>query len=250
MIKNSPMKQYEAVIEAMKQNGGYATLAHLNRTALEVAGCEWKTKTPFASIRRIVQDSRFFFRLRPGLWALKSQRSAVMEALFKTETPTPTASKDFDHSYYQGLLVELGNAGAFQTFVPNQDRNKSFLGKPLGQLATLPDFLPFTYDPILRRGRTIDVTWFNDRGFPAFFFEVEHSTDIQNSLLKYLEFRDFTTQFKIVADRRRAAEFDSKLKYSAFSPIKTRVAFIDYDKLSEYHAKACAARAASADIGL
>ena len=108
-----------------------------------------------------------------------------MEALFNTETPTPTASKNFDPTYYQGLLVELGNVGAFQTFVPNQDRNKSFLGRPLGQLATLPDFLPFTYDRILKRGRTIDVTWFNNRGFPALFFEVEHSTDIQNSLLKY-----------------------------------------------------------------
>ena len=60
------MKQYDAVIRVMEENGGYATLGFLNQRALKVEGCEWKTKTPFASIRRIVQDDRFFFKIRPG----------------------------------------------------------------------------------------------------------------------------------------------------------------------------------------
>ena len=64
------MKQYDAVIEVMKANGGYSTLGHLYAEALRVPGVQWKTKTPFASIRRIVQDERFFFKIRPGLWAL------------------------------------------------------------------------------------------------------------------------------------------------------------------------------------
>ncbi len=54
------MKQHEAVIQVMKKNGGYATLGYLYKNALKVPGVIWKTKTPFASIRRIVQDERFF----------------------------------------------------------------------------------------------------------------------------------------------------------------------------------------------
>jgi hypothetical protein len=47
------MKQHEAVIEAMKQNGGYATLGQLYQTAPKIAGSDWSgTKNPFANIRR------------------------------------------------------------------------------------------------------------------------------------------------------------------------------------------------------
>ena len=73
------MKQYEAVIQVMEENGGFATLGYLNQNVLSFSGCEWKTKTPFASIRRIVQDKRFFFRIRPGLWALKKHKKEILK---------------------------------------------------------------------------------------------------------------------------------------------------------------------------
>jgi hypothetical protein len=69
------MKQYEAVIKVMEENGGFATLGYLYHEVLKVPGVEWKTKTPFASIRRIVQDGRFFFKIKPGLWALLSHKN-------------------------------------------------------------------------------------------------------------------------------------------------------------------------------
>ena len=46
------MSQKDNVIEAMRQNGGYATFQQLNRL---VDYSTWKTKTPQASIRQIVQ---------------------------------------------------------------------------------------------------------------------------------------------------------------------------------------------------
>lgn len=58
------MKQYDAVIKVMEENGGFATLKYLNENVLKVHGVEWKTKTPFASIRRIVQDYKFFFKIK------------------------------------------------------------------------------------------------------------------------------------------------------------------------------------------
>ena len=72
------MKQYEAVIRVMEENGGYGTLGYLNQTVFKVPDVVWGTKTPFATIRRIVQDDRFFFKIKPGLWALNSRKEAVL----------------------------------------------------------------------------------------------------------------------------------------------------------------------------
>lgn len=62
------MKQYEAVIETLKRLGGCATFGQLNQEVFKIEDCTWNTKTPFASIRRIVQDRKEIFRIRPGLW--------------------------------------------------------------------------------------------------------------------------------------------------------------------------------------
>ena len=70
------MKQHEEVIKIMEENGGWATLGFLYH---HVDTSEWKTKTPFATIRRIVQDERFFFKIKAGLWALKSHKEQLLE---------------------------------------------------------------------------------------------------------------------------------------------------------------------------
>ena len=89
----------------------------------------------------------------------------------------------------------------------------------------------------MRKAKTVDVCWFNVRKMPSVFFEVEHSTDIQNSLLKFIEIQDYNIKFFIVADKIRKEEYIRKLILNAFIPIKSRVQFIDYDKLSDWHTK-------------
>lgn len=231
------MKQHEAVIKIMEQNGGFATLGYLNQTVLKVPNVEWKTKTPFASIRRIVQDERFFFKIKPGLWALLSYRKKLPLEIFPNTITSKTEQEIFNHSYYQGLLVEIGNLQKYETFVPNQDKNKYFLGKRLGEIISLVDFYQFGYDNIVRQAKTIDVCWFNIRKMPNMLFEVEYSTNIKNSLLKFVELQDYNTKFFIVADKARESEYNTKLELNAFVSIKNRVKFIDYEKLSEWHAK-------------
>jgi hypothetical protein len=240
------MKQHEAVIQAMQENGGYATLGHLYRTATRIPGSRWGTKTPFASVRRIVQEHPAFFKIKPGLWALESEREQIARRLALTEDAPESKAKaeEFSHSYYQGLIVEIGNLESYETFIPSQDKNKRFLARKLSEVASLPKFYEFTYEHLLRRGRTVDVTWFNERKLPNSFFEVEHSTDIQNSLLKFVEFQDFKIRFFIVADRARLGEFKSKLAYNAFAPIRSEVNFIDYESLSDLHSKVSARVAA------
>jgi hypothetical protein len=88
------------------------------------------------------------------------------------------------------------------------------------------------------------VVWFNVRKYPNSFFEIEHSTDIYNSLLKFVELQDFRTHFYIVADPLRQAEFDNKLSSSAFAPIKSYVKFWNYDSVLDLHAKITASNIA------
>lgn len=233
------MKQYEAVIEVMKDNGGYATLGYLNRHVLNIDGPEWKTKTPFASIRRIVQDERFFFKIRPGLWALKTQKDKIPNEIMQSGEQPRNKEKedDYTHVYYQGLLVETGNLRKFRTFVANQDKNKVFLGKKLAELVTDEHIYKFGYDNIIRTAQSIDVIWFNERRMPANFFEIEHSTDIYNSLRKFVELQDFHVNFCIVADEARRREYKTKVMSAAVSSISGRVRFWSYDEVAELHAK-------------
>ena len=229
------LTQGDAVFEAMKSNEGLATLGYLYRIAPHIEGSSWGTKTPFASIRRIVQTDGRFFKIRPGLWALKSEEARLLKQFSLDLSRPQEKAEQFDHSYYQGLLVELGNLQHYDTFVPRQDANRRFLNSKLADHTTLSDFPIFTYDRVLRKGRTVDVSWFNERGFPAAFYEVEHSTDIYNSLLKFVEFQDFRVQFHIVADAMRRSEYKDKMNQAAFKPIRDLVHFLDYERLSDMH---------------
>jgi len=231
------MKQYEAVIKVMEENGGYATLGYLYQNVLKVPECEWKTKTPFASMRRIVQDDRFFFKIKPGLWALKSHRHLLPDEMLAKKEKTPQ-QVDFTHSYYQDLIVQLGNLQDYDTFVPSQDKNKVFLGKErLGDLASRTDIYPFTYDNITSRAQTIDVVWFNSRRMPSSVFEVEHSTNMKNALVKFVELQDFRIGMIIVADESRKKQYEQTIILNAFMPIKNYVHFWSYQQLSQLHSK-------------
>jgi len=233
------MKQFEAVIKTMDENGGYATLGYLNQNVLKIKDCEWKTKTPFASIRRIVQDNRYFFKIRPGLWALKSFKDKLPLYIYQgqSQQSTEKMQTEFNHTYYQGLLVEIGNLEKYQTFVPNQDKNKIFLGKKLSEIASVDKMFVFGYDNVVHKAQSIDVVWFNNRKMPKKMFEVEHSTNIEHSLVKFNELQDFYTDYYIVADNARKKQFDDIVNQHTFREIHERVRFVDYQRISDLHTK-------------
>lgn len=233
--------QHEAVRRALETAGGLATLGYLNHAALREEGSDWSgTKDPFANIRRIVQVyPKLFWRVRPGLWALKSHEAQLRQQLqLPLDNAPRAATEEFDHGYYQGLLLELGRFKKFETTVPAQDKNRKFLTRPLGELASLQKPPAFTFDHLMPKAKTIDVGWYNERQFPNAFFEVEHSTDIQNSLLKFLEFQDFRARFVIVADAVRKQEWEKKMKLAAFASLNKRVEFLTYKTLADMHAHA------------
>jgi hypothetical protein len=66
---------------------------------------------------------------------------------------------------------------------------------------------------------------------PDSFFEVEHSSDIQNSLLKFHDLQDFHARMIIVADENRQGEYKEKVNRSVLAEIKDRVRFLNYNTL-------------------
>ncbi len=127
------MKQYEAVIATLEKLGGQATLGELNQEVMKIEDCKWNTKTPYASIRRIVQVRPEIFKVRPGLWALRSFKNKLGLSEYDQKKPTSEREKESSHAYYQGLIAQIGNLRNFQTFIPNQDKNHLCGYKPLGK---------------------------------------------------------------------------------------------------------------------
>ena len=231
------MKQYEAVIETLDKLGGIATLGELNREVFKIKDCEWKTKTPFASIRRIVQQTKGIYKIKPGLYGLEKCRKQLEDRGIIVETEKNKDSdnvKTFNHTYYQGILLIIGKYHNMQTFIPKQDKNKRFYdGTRLQDISTLKEMPSYSYPQIVKRSSTIDTIWFNERNMPHSFFEIGHSTDIQNSLLKFNDLQDFYARMTIVADIKRKAEFEYKMHFHAFDDLRLnkRVSFLSYDSL-------------------
>ena len=234
------MTQAQAVIETIEKLGGIATLNQINQHVFEVKDCVWKTKTPFASVRRIVQQTKGIYKIKPGLYALETHRKQLEQDGIKVQTDKNKNSEEvkaFNHSYYQGLLLEIGRIRHLDTFVPNQDKNKLFIKTPLGEIRTLQAIPQYSYVELVERSSTIDVIWFNDHKMPHSFYEIEHSTDIQNSLLKFNDLKDFSARMVIVADEKRHSEFISKMNYAAFNVLREnkRVAFLSYESLDKQY---------------
>jgi hypothetical protein len=229
------MYQYEAVAKVMDENGGYATLKHLYEHAPHVEGSEWNTKTPNASIRRIVQRRDQFFKLKSGLWGLESHREDLPEHIGPDVDDTGSDS-EYSHWYFQGLLAEVGNMRAADTWVPAQDKNRPFLDKTLGDVRSLDQMPQFGYEERVARAQTVDVVWFNERRMPDRLLEVEFSTDPQNSLHKFLDLQDYYANFVIVADETRKDQFEKRLGQAGFEPIRDRVDFLNFEDVSTLHA--------------
>ncbi len=119
------MQQKEFVINAMQKNNGYATFQQLNQS---IDFSLWGTKTPQASVRRIVQTNNEFFRIAPGLWGLTECKRELLE-YFNIQQTDKKSIESFTHGYIQGIISEIGNFKKFDTYVPPQDKNRTFLEK-------------------------------------------------------------------------------------------------------------------------
>lgn len=73
------MTQAQAVIETIRKRGGIASLKYIYEHISEVKDCQWKTKTPEATIRRIVQQEKDIIRVIPGYYMLPEFRDKMLQ---------------------------------------------------------------------------------------------------------------------------------------------------------------------------
>jgi hypothetical protein len=219
----------------MEEMGGFATLSQLDKN---VDVRNWKTKTPSATIRRIVQNEKYFFKIKPGLWALNNYKEKLpsdISLLLAEQKKNFDKEKKYTHYYYQGIISEIGKLNQFNSYIPAQDKNKPFLNKTLKDVTSLTTLPQFTFLPIIKSIKSIDVVWLNKRQYPSAVFEVENSTNFKNSLTKFYELIDFSTDMIIVSDAIRYRQFLSVIKLSIFSELQSRVIFCNYGLLDQYY---------------
>lgn len=226
------MKQHEAVIETMEKLDGIATLGQLYQEVLKGDNFAYETKTPHATIRRIVQTRPEIYKIKPGLYGLGSYQKRLEDQGIVVETPKNKGSKQvevFNHTYYQGILLLHGNILGLSTFAPHQDKNQQFLKQKLSDVRSLQSLPQYSHPNIVQRSSTIDTIWFNERQMPHTFFEVEASTEFINSFGKYVDLQDFYVEMVIVAPESRRKEYESKLQSSQFDAIRKRIRFQTYE---------------------
>lgn len=172
--------------------------------------------------------------LKPGLYCLQELATQLEKDYgLPQHGDGPPEVAERNHWYYQGLLLEIGNEQGYKTYLPPQDRNRTFVNRTLGDVCNMTTLPEFGYQDFIRRAMTVDVIWFNRRNMPAELFEIEFSTDMLNSLSKFNELRDFYTQFTIVAPPHRQSHFTDRIRMDTFHEIRRRVTFIGTDKIDK-----------------
>lgn len=87
------MTQAQAVRETLRKLGGVATLKDIYKHIHEIDDCKWNTKTPDATIRRIVQQDSEILRLKAGYYMLVEFRDKMMREQMGDLLPIQTLVK-------------------------------------------------------------------------------------------------------------------------------------------------------------
>jgi len=224
------MTYSEAIEKVLLDNGYFAPLKKIYKEIVKYRPLTGKT--PFNTIQEKVQRDPRFTRIGLGTYAL----TEYLDKLPKIPTPkTASQKEENEHTAIQGMLIEIGNAEGYDTY--SWEKRAIFENKTLSNLMTLEVCPSFTYEAIIKRIERIDVLWFNKRGFPKYTFEVEHTPQFKNSLLKFTELSDFSTLFYIVAYSKNEDKYRYELSRPVFREIKDRCVFKSYDQVERMYLK-------------
>jgi hypothetical protein len=131
------------------------------------------------------------------------------------------------HECIELKLIELGEMLGFKTYT--SDESKKCGDLELGSKTTLKrENLPYA-DKL----KTIDVVWYK----PPYFklFEVVLTTDMRNSLVKFVEVADLNAEYFIIAPSTNKNKFERVLTSVAFDKIRDRTKFISIEELGKIH---------------
>lgn len=182
------------------------------------------------TIRRVVRQYAIFQPVPP-------KRSGVYRLV---DIPEGVAAPDHvgtDHGVAQGMLLALGRLYGYETFSPVSDRTtRTFQGQPLSSFTTVADCSEFCRGASLNRVQQIDAIWLvddNEGFYPAYAFEVEHTTRVRSGLDRLVEIPErFSVRLFVVAPgEKEQSIFDKLIVQNRFRRYRPRLVFRDYKQL-------------------
>lgn len=227
-----------AIIEA---NGGQATLPVLYQQAgqyRKLPAGDWQ-KTLRGVLYREARKGRYV-RTGLGVFALPEQAQKQAQNAYQEAAQGQSylnylqQQKDL-HGAVQGMLIEIGNYLGYLTYT--SDKNRTFDGKPLSSLCSLQQIPEFSYKDIVQITSFRDAVWFSNtqRPFPKYVYDVENTTDFDNSMYQMYQIREVNAHFVLVAEEKKRKVFEQKLQREPFMQIASRYAFRSYEQVVRFY---------------
>jgi hypothetical protein len=158
------------------------------------------------------------------------------------DTLTTQIEVETSHEEIQWLLLYLGETMELDLWVANNDRGKTFSGKPFSEFSRLRTSLPVQFDQATNRTiELIDVLWLSGNSIVA-AFEIEHSTAVYSGLLRMADLITMQPNIDIplfiVAPDERRDKVTREINRPVFSkalkkPLPEICQFIPYSSLQE-----------------
>lgn len=177
-----------------------------------------------------------FIDLDCYLWFIFSQRlpkrkrgrqEEVKEAtVIKTKKESLKIETHEDAEYF---MLKLGEMLGYITYTC--DKKAKLNDVELGEVAMLKDLPAFAGERDMGFARYIDVIWFDTDENPQYCIEVEHTTNVVNSLTKLHQLGHFRVSFLVVASNDKRSKFESEMSKAPYRSEKDRYHFISYDEL-------------------
>jgi hypothetical protein len=152
-----------------------------------------------------------------------------------------TSASSYSHSQIQTLLAGIGHSKDFDVYVPENDSSK--LDWTLTEEFRLRSEMPSGFAQVAHVLSEIDVMWVRRGGNQIEgLFEVEHSTPIYSSLLRFNDILLTDTKisrFSIVSNDARRALFLRQLSRPTFrkSGLSEVTSFLEYVNVLEWHSR-------------
>lgn len=225
----------EAIKKVMEDNGGTATWDIIYSNIQKYYPAAKEAKEWQAALRgvlyRELKNNRNFKKVGFAIFALREYEEEKIETITKKD-------RSRMHSYIEGICLELGNfERALYTYTP--DVTAIFKDNiSLGNLRTLTNVPPFTYEEIIDVTKRIDVLWFNKSGyqFPRRAFEVVDSpSTLGEALNRTYQLKEFNVDFCIIGKEINRKKYDDKVSREPYVLLLKRYKYINYEEIIKYY---------------
>lgn len=194
---------------------------------------------------------------------IKAQQEKVPSGI---EEVAPAGREIGSHEEAESILLQLGTLLGYDSYTADAGKKievemetevepgkyvSDKVNMSLGEIASLEKPPPFAPERVMESVKEIDVIWFQEE-FPVACFEVEHSTNVKDGLLRQYQISKHVpnAKFFIVGPEWQAPKFQKEVNTYPFNQIRDRYKFNSYKELIEFLGEAYRYKEKRAKFGL